>query len=245
MSRSKQVSPSDLAKQANAAFRDLIAHLRQTTPPGQKPVLPSPPQRDLYRCAMYLHGELSRAGVSYYFCGGFACINVGMTARTTSDIDIAVPNGNHGYGTLLNILSRPPFVQDVTGTLPPNSYYFYVESSGNFVEVDGIIAGFMAFPTLDQARVIQAGQFMQLNFLEPAGLLKLKLSSWANKTRRLGPKRQGDISDIVSIRDLLISNRAAIDLRRLTSDPANGLRDWVREFGDLKEWQKLDRSYRG
>jgi hypothetical protein len=194
---------------------------------------------------MYLHAELTRAGVSYYFCGGFACINVGMTARTTSDIDIAVPNGTHGYGTLLNILSRPPFIQDTTGTLPSDAHYFYVESSGNFVEVDGIIAGFMAFPTVEQARVIQAGQLMQLNFLEPAGLLRLKLSSWANRTRRLGPKRQGDISDIVSIRDLLISNRVTMDLKGLTSDPAHGLHDWVKEFGDLREWQRLDRAYRG
>ncbi|KAK3897272.1 hypothetical protein C8A05DRAFT_39184 [Staphylotrichum tortipilum] len=243
--RSRQTSPVDLEKKVKAAFGNFVANLKRTTPAGEKPVLPSPPQRDLYQCAMYLHGELTRANVSYYFCGGFACINVGMTARTTADIDIAVPNGAHGYGTLLDILSRTPFIQDKTGTLPADAHYFYVESSGNFVEVDGIIAGFMAFPTLEQANVVRAGQQMQLNFLEPAGLLRLKLSSWANRTRRLGPKRQGDVSDIRSIRGLLISNQAKVDLKALTSDTANGLKDWVKEFDDLKEWQKLDRAYQG
>lgn len=194
---------------------------------------------------MYLHAELSRANVPYYFCGGFACINVGMTARTTSDIDIAVPNGNHGYGTLLDILSRPPFIQDKTGILPMNSYYFHVESSGNFVEVDGIIAGYMAFPTIDQASIIQVGQHMQLNFLEPAALLRLKLTSWANETRRKGPKRYGDISDITSIRDLLIGNGVSMDLKYLKSDMAKGLQDWVTEFDDLKKWQMLDKSFNG
>lgn len=65
---------------------------------------------DLYNCAMYLHRELNRHNVPYYFLGGFACINVAMTARTTADIDIAVPNGQNGYGVLLEILQRAPFV---------------------------------------------------------------------------------------------------------------------------------------
>ncbi|CAJ2514033.1 Uu.00g021520.m01.CDS01 [Anthostomella pinea] len=194
---------------------------------------------------MYLHTQLKARKVDYYFCGGFACINVGMTARTTSGIDIAVPNGSHGYGTLLDIFSRPPFIQDKTGVLPPDSYYFYVESSGNFVEVDGVIAGFMAFPEFDPSKVIQVGKQMQLNFLEPAGLLRLKLSSWANETRRNGPKRGGDMSDITSIRDLLASNGMAMDLVGLRSDMAKGLREWVHEFKDLKNWQRLDRHYKG
>jgi hypothetical protein len=105
------------------------------------------------------------------------------------------------------------------------------------VEVDGIIAGFMAFPTIEQARIVQAGQIMRLNFLEPAGLLRLKLSSWANKTRRMGPKRLGDMADITSIRELLISNRVTMDLKGLASDTVTGLRDWVKEFDNLKEWQ--------
>ncbi|KAK4143248.1 uncharacterized protein C8A04DRAFT_29063 [Dichotomopilus funicola] len=245
MSNSRKASSGDIAEKTKAAFGLLISRLQQTVLPGQKATLPSPPQRDLYHCAMYLHNELSRANVSYYFCGGFACINVGMTARTTSDIDIAVPNGNQGYGALLGILSKPPFIQDVTGTLPRDSYYFFVESSGNFVEVDGIIAGFMAFPTIEQAKIIQAGHLMQLNFLEPAGLLRLKLSSWANQTRRVGPKRLGDISDIVSIRDLLASDGTSMDLRSLAGDTALGLREWVKEFKDLKQWQRLDGKYHG
>ena len=68
---------------------------------------------------MYLHNELSTRGVPYYFLGGFAHINVGMTARTTSDIDIAVPSGQDGYGVLLDILGRPPFIQDGSGVLGP------------------------------------------------------------------------------------------------------------------------------
>ncbi|KAK3306332.1 uncharacterized protein B0T15DRAFT_137774 [Chaetomium strumarium] len=234
-----------ILRRTQVAFRQLIAHLQKVTPRGQKPILATPPQTDLYRCAMYLHQKLSEAGVPYYFCGGFACINVGMTARSTADIDIAVPNGAHGYGTLLNILSRPPFIQDKTGTLPRDSYYFFVESSGNFVEVDGVIAGFMQFPTLEQAKVIQAGKTMKLNFLEPTGLLKLKFDAWSKKSRREGPKRNGDITDITSLRDLLISNRARMDLVELKGEFAKGLREWVREFGDLKQWQKLDPKYRG
>lgn len=53
------------------------------------------------------------------------------------------------------------------------------------------------------------------------------------------------MSDITSIRELLIRNRARMDLGELTSDTADGLRDWVKEFGDLKEWQRLERNYRG
>ncbi|EQL00424.1 hypothetical protein OCS_03865 [Ophiocordyceps sinensis CO18] len=99
--------------------------------------------------------------------------HVGMTARTTSDIDIAVPNGAHGIGTLFDIFSKPPFIQDKTGVLPPDSRYFLVESGGTFVEVDAIIAGFMAFPTIEQAGIVRLGREMQLSFLEPAGLLML------------------------------------------------------------------------
>ncbi|KAK3945688.1 hypothetical protein QBC46DRAFT_371385 [Diplogelasinospora grovesii] len=33
------------------------------------------------------------------------------------------------------------------------------------------------------------------------GLLRLKLSSWANKTRRNGPKRENDIKDVKNLRD--------------------------------------------
>jgi hypothetical protein len=36
-----------------------------------------------------------------------------------------------------------------------------------------------------------------------------------------------------------------MDLKGLTSDFAVGLRAWVKEFRDLKEWQKLDPRYRG
>jgi hypothetical protein len=194
---------------------------------------------------MYLHAQLNKQGVPYYFVGGFACINVGMTARTTSDIDIAVPNGNKGYGVLLDIFSHAPFIQDKSGVLPPDNYYFYVETSGNFIEVDGVIAGFMAFPTLDQAKVVEVGTQMHLKFLEPAGLLKLKFSGWANETRRMGPKRDGDRADITSIRDLLISNGASMDLKGLQSDMAKGLKAWVKEFNDLKIWQKLDSGYKG
>lgn len=244
MSASTQTTSQKLATRTKNAFDTLLARLRANTSQGQTATLPPPTQGDLYRCAMYLHGQLNQAQVPYYFCGGFACINVGMTARTTSDIDIAVPNGNHGYGTLLNILSRPPFIQDKTGTLPQNSYYFYVESTGNFVEVDGIIAGFMAFPTIDEATIVKAGQSMQLNFLAPVGLLRLKLSGWANGTRRMGPKRLGDMSDITSIRDLLISNGAKMDLKGLKSDMAKGLHDWVKEFKDLPKWQMLDKGFK-
>ncbi len=86
---------------------------------------------------------------------------------------------------------------------------------------------------------------MQPNFLEPAGLPRLKLSSWANETRQRGPKRNGDISDITSIREFLISNRQAMDLRGLQSDMAKGLRAWTREFKDLEHWQMLDKNYKG
>lgn len=194
---------------------------------------------------MFLHTELNKHNVPYYFCGGFACINVGMTARTTADIDIVVPNGEQGFGILLDILSRAPFIQDKTETLPKDTYYFYVESTGNFVEVDSIIAGFMAYPSLNEARIVKAGAQMQLNFLEPAGLLRLKLSSWANESRRKGPKRSGDMSDITSIRSLLVINKEPMDLKGLQSDMAKGLQLWVQEFHDLQMWQKLDKNYKG
>jgi hypothetical protein len=243
---SATATSQSLATRTKNVFDILLARLRANTPHGRTATLPPPPQGDLYQCAIFLHEELNKAQVPYYFCGGFACINVGMTARTTSDIDIAVPN-HHGYNTLLGILSRPPFIQDSTGTLPKDSYYFYVESNDSFVEVDGIIAGFMAFPSIDKATIVQVGKppGMQLNFLEPAGLLRLKLSGWANETRRTGPKRAGDMSDITSIRDLLISNEVKMDLKGLKSDMANGLRDWVREFKDLQKWQMLDKNFKG
>lgn len=201
--------------------------------------------KDLYNCAIYLHSHLKARNVDYYFCGGFACINVGMTARSTSDIDIAVPNGQSGYGTLLDIFARPPFIQDRTGFLPKDSYYFYVESSGNFVEVDGIIAGFMAFPEVDTSKIVRVGGDLHLNFLEPTNLLMLKLSSWANETRRKGPKRSGDMSDLTSIRDLLISNSITMDLAGLKGDMEKGLRTWIREFNDLDTWKQLDKTFRG
>ncbi|EED12967.1 hypothetical protein TSTA_054770 [Talaromyces stipitatus ATCC 10500] len=88
------------------------------------------------------------------------------------------------------------------------SHYFFVESSGRFVEVDGIRVG-----------------SLQLNTLSAVGLLKLKLSSWASTTRRKGPKRNGDMTE-------------------LEDDEAEGLREWVKEFQDLKQWQELDSSYK-
>lgn len=207
-------------------------------------VIPLPTQRDLYVCAMWLHEELSKKNVQYYFCGGFACINVGMTARTTADIDIAVPNGAVGYGTLLDLFTTGPFIKH------GDNYYFYV-SGGNFVEVDGIIAGWQAFPELTKARIHKVGNpknpELQLAFLEPAGLLRLKLSTWANETRRNSPKRTGDMSDITSIRDLLVSNIQAQGkkiefVKTLDAQMVKGLKDWIKEFGDLAKWQALDAS---
>ncbi|ROV86874.1 hypothetical protein VMCG_10807 [Cytospora schulzeri] len=162
-----------------------------------------------------------------------------MTARTTADIDISVPNGQVGYGTLLDIFNKGPFIQY------KDNRYFYVHSSGNFVEVDGIIAGWQNFPKLTEAKIIKAGPQMQLNFLEPAGLLRLKLASWASPTRRTGPKRNGDMSDTTSIRDLLIDNNRRVSLKGLDGDAAVGLKAWVKEFRDLNKWQLLDPSYKG
>lgn len=91
----------------------------------------------------------------------------------------------------------------------------------------------MTFPKIEQVGTIQP-QHLQLNFLNPAGLLKLKLSSWANKSCRSGLKRDGDIIDINSIRNLLIQNGEKMPLKDLEGDAANGLRDWIQEFKDLK-----------
>lgn len=198
---------------------------------------------------MWLHTELQvKRGVQYYFVGGFACINVGMTARTTADIDIVVPNGAVGYGTLLDLLSTGPFVKH------GDNYYFYVESTGSFVEVDGIIGGWQAFPELTKARLIKVGNpanpEMQFVFLEPAGLLRLKLSSWASEARRNSSKRAGDMSDMTSIRDLLVSQVQATGkkiefMKTLDTDMKKGLKDWIAEFKDLATWQKLDASIKG
>lgn len=198
---------------------------------------------------MWLHQELSEKGVQYYFCGGFACINVGMTARTTADIDIAVPNGAVGYGTLLDLFTTGPFMKS------GDNQYFYVASSGKFVEVDGIIAGWQAFPKLTEARITKVGDpkhpELQLAFLEPAGLLRLKLSTWANETRRKSAKRTGDMSDITSIRDVVASQLKAqqkvgkMPLQAsLDAQMKKGLKDWISEFKDAARWQALDASIR-
>lgn len=194
---------------------------------------------------MFLHTKLSQRGVPYYFLGGFACINVGMTARTTSDIDIAVPSGQEGYGVLLEILAQPPFIQDKSGVLPKDAYYFYVESSGSFIEVDGVLAGLFAFPKVEQAQLVKLGPKMQLAFLSAPELLKLKFSTWNNKTRRMSAKKSGDMSDITSIRELMIRSGQKINLKALQQDMGQGLKEWVKELHDLTEWQKLDPSYKG
>lgn len=199
---------------------------------------------DLYHCAMYLHQKLNDRKVPYYFLGGFACINVAMTARTTADIDIAVPNGQEGYGALLDIFAHAPFVQDTEGIISQDAYFFFVESTGRFVEVDGVLAGFMAFPRIEDAGTIEV-ENLDLKFLNPIGLLRLKLSSWANKTRRSSSKRDGDIVNISSIRHLLIQNEEKMILKELDSDAAKGLRAWIREFRDLKTWKLLDPTYKG
>lgn len=240
MSASKTQS-SDIRQSMTNAWNAIL----ERTPTGNNPVIPLPTQRDLYQCAMWLHQELSKKKVQYYFCGGFACINVGMTARTTADIDIAVPNGAVGYGTLLDMFSTGPFVKH------GDNHYFYVATTGSFVEVDGIIAGWQAFPELTKARILKVGNpknpELQLAFLEPAGLLRLKLSTWANETRRNSPKRSGDMSDIASIRDLLISNlrdqgKKMQLVKTLDAQMKKGLKDWIREFQDLATWQALDAS---
>lgn len=203
----------------------------------------SPPMNDLYECAIYLHHELTKSKVPYYFLGGFACINVAMTARTTADIDIAVPNGQNGFGVLLEIFQRPPFIQDTEGVLPQDSYFFFVQSSGRFVEVDGVLAGFMAFPKIEDASMIRL-QNLELNFLNPIGLMELKLSSWPSEVRRNGKKRDGDMTDIMSIRDVLIKNGERMALKNLQGDAANGLEHWIKEFKDKRTWKLLDPSYK-
>lgn len=168
-----------------------------------------------------------------------------MTARTTSDIDIAVPSGQQGYGVLLEILSQPPFIQDKSGVLPEDAYYFFVESSGSFIEVDGVLAGLFAFPRMEQAQLVKLGPQMQLAFLSAPELLKLKFSTWNNKSRRMSGKRYGDMSDITSIRELMVRSGQKINLKALQQDMGQGLKEWVKEFQDLKEWQKLDPAYKG
>lgn len=66
-----------------------------------------------------------------------------MTARTTSDIDIAVPTGSHGYGILLEILFPPSFIQERSGTVPQSSYYFRDETNDNLNL--GVLALFLSF----------------------------------------------------------------------------------------------------
>ncbi|POS81281.1 hypothetical protein DHEL01_v200331 [Diaporthe helianthi] len=234
---------TDIKKKMETAWDAIM----KKTPRGSDPAIPKPTQRALYQAALWLHSELTKKQVQYYFVGGFACINVGMTARTTADIDIAVPNGAVGYGTLLDLFASGPF------TKHGDNYYFYVAQTGAFVEVDGIIAGWQAFPELTKARLIKVGNpanpEMQLTFLEPAGLLRLKLSSWANETRRNSPKRAGDMSDMQSIRDLLVSEaqgtKKKIDFYK-TLDPQmkKGLKDWIAEFKDGDRWSMLDPSIR-
>jgi hypothetical protein len=120
-----------------------------------------------------------------------------------------------------------------------------VESSGSFVEVDAVLAGLFAFPRIRDAELVKLGPQMQLSFLSAPGLLKLKFSTWNNETRRKSAKRHGDISDITSLRDLMITSGQRFSLGNLQSDMANGLKAWVKEFQDLKEWQKIDSSYKG
>jgi hypothetical protein len=233
---------SSVREKAEKALADLRDRLKAETPGGQPPVLPAVSQNDLHTCAMFLHDQLAARGVPYYFCGGFACINVAMTARTTADIDVAVPTGQAGLGQLHVILDLPEFVTDKEKYLS-ESPFFYVEDTGSLVEVDGIMAGFQAFPAVSEADTMRVGQ-KEMVFLAPAGLLLLKLSSWASKKRREGPKRNGDYSDATAIRELLIQDGKRVQLSKLKGDGMEGLKLWVQEFKDLKEWQKLDPGLR-
>ncbi|KAK3940468.1 hypothetical protein QBC46DRAFT_434811 [Diplogelasinospora grovesii] len=214
----------------------------ESAPEGRE--FPLPTTCDAQECAKYLHRRLRERNVDYYFCGGFACINcinlscLDTTPRRISDVNIVVPNGDEGYGELLRILRGGPFIEY------DRSHYYFAHSE-KFVKVDCIIGGWMAFPKVSEARIIKGVQETQLQFLDPMGLLHLKLSSWANKARRGGPKRENDIKDVKDLRDILIGAGKKMDLRGLDKDMAAGLEAWVSEHKDRQEWKKLDKNYGG
>lgn len=53
------------------------------------------------------------------------------------------------------------------------------------------------------------------------------------------------MSDITSIRGLLIETGRTTGREGLQSDIAKGFQAWTRDFEDLQVWQKLDKNYRG
>lgn len=203
-------------------------------------MLPAVSHNDLWAAARYLNDQLHKRGVHYYFFGGFACINVAMTARTTADIDLAIPNGQHGLGELLSIINdkHGPFVYDETKFLG-DSPFFFVESTGKLVEVDHPIAGMHALPPVEDKNLIEVGPD-HVKFLKPAGLLELKLTGWSQKSRREGPKRAGDLADTRSIREVLINDKVHVDTGKWNKDARHGLKEWVHEFHDEAEWKKVD-----
>jgi len=146
-----------------------------------------------------------------------------------------VVESGRGYHGLLNLFSDPHFIYDQTRILS-ESPFFYVEQTGELVEVDGLPAGWGGiFPRLGEAATVVHNGF---RFLDLATLLRMKLRAWGNPTRRASNKGVSDQADIISLRSRMQAHSLTFSTP-LDGEERAGLNAWIEQYDDEVVWDAL------
>jgi hypothetical protein len=206
----------------------------------------------LRKCMGQIVAALEARGRQYYFFGGVSCCFLAHCPRGTVDIDICIESSSNDVPDPHNWLAEEPFFWSrlhkkfvwVT-TITDDNNEDYIRYCGRcFIDIDVNFAGWGSFPKFEMIhnRLTQMPGNCGLS-LPLSELLKLKLASWAEITRREGPKRGNDIKDVQSLRTCMELENKQLEHASLAPNVKYGLKEWVDEFNDKSEWWKIGLSF--
>lgn len=204
-----------------------------------------PTRETLEQCMRAVVASLERRGREYYFFGGVSCQLLANTPRPTADIDLVIDNASMALPNPRDWLADQPFfwsakhAQYVWATIGEHEEEDNVIYQGRcFVDIDVNVAGWGSFPKFGSVNLVSLPNNCGLS-LSREWLLKLKLAGWAEKSRREGPKRANDYLDVVALRRAMYVEGELLDTDALSGQMKEGLKFWVGEFKDDREWRRI------
>ncbi|KAF2728260.1 hypothetical protein EJ04DRAFT_569675 [Polyplosphaeria fusca] len=215
--------------------------------------LPAPADDDLLDCVKKIGLIQNRLGRRYFIFGGTSCKMLAGAMRDTANVNIVLEKGSLKIPNPRDWLEQEPFFW----SQQEEKYVFVVLRDSHvdgsqpdilcqgrcFVELKVRGAG-RRFDDIHKDLVTLPGT--SAKSLPRCELLKLKMSGWALKSRREGPKRKNDMIDILALRTTMSLEGERLDLTvgGMYATRA-GLSEWLREFDDFKAWPLLLHTGRG
>ncbi|KAL4243207.1 hypothetical protein ABKN59_000924 [Abortiporus biennis] len=217
---------------------DALERLKLRLASENKDKLPKPSYAAVVAAAKDLAQRLTQRNVSYYFCGGFACVYLCQAGRTTADIDV-VAKDNTNYGSLLDIVGAMTNV--IVDRVLSESPLYYHKPSQEFVEMDCLPAGWAGnFPKFTD-KGFGLEQKDSLEFLSSAQLLRLKFKSWGHPVRRENAEKlNGDKMDILGLRKYIrFTLKTKVDKSIWEDAEKKALNEWIKQYNDANDWKEI------